>query len=161
MKVWVSFALFEANAGNAEAENIRGGGEDSDDEEEEREKVEKEPVEFDQAAVDQAKEDGLEKARKVFERGYQDLRKKSLKEEVSRPLLLRASETDALVVYLHQRVVLLESWKALETAEGDEASVAKVQAMMPRVVKKMRKVDGDASMMEECKSFFSPLIAVF
>lgn len=28
--------------------------------------------------------------------------------------------------------------------------------MLPRVVKKMRKVDGDASMMEECTSSFSP-----
>lgn len=49
-----------------------------------------------------------------------------------------------------QRVVLLEAWKALETAQGDSESLAKVEGMLPRVVKKMRKVDGDASMMEEC-----------
>lgn len=51
-----------------------------------------------------------------------------------------------------QRVVLLEAWKVLESSEGDAASLAKVEAMLPRVVKKMRKVDGDASMMEECTS---------
>lgn len=82
VKVWVSFAQFEANAGNAIASAIAGGGEDSD-EEEEVEKVEKVVEEVDQAAVDEAKELGLERARKVFERGYQDLRKKALKEEVS------------------------------------------------------------------------------
>jgi crooked neck len=47
---------------------------------------------------------------------------------------------------------LLEAWKALEAAHGDSASLAKVEGMMPRVVKKMRKVEGDASMMEECTS---------
>ncbi|KAK4698325.1 crooked neck, partial [Phenoliferia sp. Uapishka_3] len=126
VKVWVSFAQFEANAGAAIADRLAGGGEDSDEEEEE--KVEKEPVEVDQEAVDEAKKDGLEKARKVFQRGYDDLKKKSLKEE---------------------RVVLLEAWKALEASEGDAESLAKVEAMLPRVVKKMRKVDGEASMMEE------------
>lgn len=55
------------------------------------------------------------------------------------------------LVLFTQRVVLLEAWKALEAAHGDSASLAKVEGMMPRVVKKMRKVDGDASMMEECK----------
>lgn len=47
---------------------------------------------------------------------------------------------------------MLEAWKALEAAHGDSASLAKVEGMMPRVVKKMRKVEGDASMMEECTS---------
>lgn len=51
--------------------------------------------------------------------------------------------------------MLLEAWKALETAQGDADSLAKVEAMMPRVVKKMRKVDGDTSMMEECQSRLS------
>ncbi|ORY92420.1 hypothetical protein BCR35DRAFT_348818 [Leucosporidium creatinivorum] len=127
VKVWVSYAQFEANAGRAEEEAIRGGGEE-EDEEEEGEKEEKEPVEVDEEAAQKAKEDGLERARKVFERGYADLRKKGLKEE---------------------RVVLLEAWKALEAAEGDATTLAKVEGMLPRVVKKMRKVDGDASMMEE------------
>lgn len=54
-----------------------------------------------------------------------------------------------------QRVVLLEAWKALESAQGDAASLAKVEAMLPRVVKKMRKVD-ESGMMEECASTLSP-----
>ncbi|POY71847.1 hypothetical protein BMF94_5208 [Rhodotorula taiwanensis] len=126
VKVWVSFAQFEANVGLAEAAAL--SGENDDEEEEEEDAQPKAPVEVDEVAVEAAKQQGLERARKVFERGYADLKKKSLKEE---------------------RVVLLEAWKALEAAHGDSASRAKVDGMMPRVVKKMRKVDGDASMMEE------------
>ncbi|KAG0667225.1 NineTeen Complex (NTC) component [Rhodotorula mucilaginosa] len=126
VKVWVSFAQFEANVGLAEAAALSGENDDEDDDEESAQP--KAPVEVDQAAVEAAKQQGLERARKVFERGYADLKKKSLKEE---------------------RVVLLEAWKALEAAHGDSASLAKVEGMMPRVVKKMRKVEGDASMMEE------------
>lgn len=118
VKVWVSFAQFEANAGTALAETYAEGDEMGV---------------VDQDAVEQSKEQGLKRARGVFERGYADLKKKSLKEE---------------------RVVLLEAWKALESVQGDAASFAKVQAMLPRVVKKMRKVDGDASMMEECAPFY-------
>ncbi|GAA5956305.1 hypothetical protein JCM8115_001684 [Rhodotorula mucilaginosa] len=129
VKVWVSFAQFEANVGLAEAAALSGENDDDEDDDEEGGAAQpKAPVEVDQAAVEAAKQQGLERARKVFERGYADLKKKSLKEE---------------------RVVLLEAWKALEAAHGDSASLAKVEGMMPRVVKKMRKVEGDASMMEE------------
>lgn len=48
-------------------------------------------------------------------------------------------------------MVLLEAWKSLEAQDGDEASLAKVQAKLPRVVKKMRKVPGEVGMMEECR----------
>jgi hypothetical protein len=40
-----------------------------------------------------------------------------------------------------QRLVLLEAWKSLEEARGDEESRAKVEEMMPQVVKKRRKID--------------------
>ncbi|KAK4048382.1 NineTeen Complex (NTC) component [Microbotryomycetes sp. JL221] len=126
VKVWVSFAQFEANAGNAEAEAVAGGNDDEDEEGESE--APKAAVEVDEEAVKALRQAGLERARSVFERGYADLKDKGLKEE---------------------RVVLLEAWKALETTQGDAESLAKVEAMMPRVVKKMRKVDGDASMMEE------------
>ncbi|GAA5877699.1 hypothetical protein JCM3774_006647 [Rhodotorula dairenensis] len=130
VKVWVSFAQFEANVGLAEAAALSGQDDDDDVEDNAGEAgaQPKAPVEVDEAAVEAAKQRGLERARKVFERGYADLKKKSLKEE---------------------RVVLLEAWKALEATHGDAASLAKVEGMMPRVVKKMRKVEGDASMMEE------------
>lgn len=82
VKVWVSFAQFEANAGLATATALAGGGDD--EEEEEEEGAEPKVVgEVDQAAVDEAKEMGLDRARKVFQRGYDDLKNKSLKEEVS------------------------------------------------------------------------------
>jgi len=48
--------------------------------------------------------------------------------------------------------VLLNAWKEMEVAHGDAEHVTKVEAMFPRVVKKMRKVDDDSSMMEECES---------
>lgn len=80
VKVWVSFAQFEANAGLARAQALAGG---DDDDEEEEDAAPKPVVEVDQAAVDEAKADGLERARKVFERGYKDLKQKLLKEEVS------------------------------------------------------------------------------
>ncbi|GAA6001131.1 Clf1p [Rhodotorula paludigena] len=125
VKVWVSFAQFEANVGLAEAAALSGEGDD-DDEDEEGAAQPKEPVEIDHEAVAEAKRQGIERARKVFERGYADLKHKGLKEE---------------------RVVLLEAWKALETAHGDSASLAKVEGMLPRVVKKMRATDDGA--MEE------------
>ncbi|GAA5895176.1 hypothetical protein JCM8208_000136 [Rhodotorula glutinis] len=124
VKVWVSYAQFEGNVGMAEAAALSGEGDDDDEDEGE---AEKQPVEVDHEAVEEAKRQGLERARKVFERGYADLKQKKLKEE---------------------RVVLLEAWKALESAQGDAASLAKVEAMLPRVVKKMRKVD-ETGMMEE------------
>jgi hypothetical protein len=80
------------------------------------------------AEVARHQEEGATRARRIFERGYADLKGRGLKEE---------------------RVVLLEAWKALETAVADEEALAKVEKMMPRVVKKRRKVDEDGSM-EEC-----------
>jgi crooked neck len=79
VKVWVSFAQFEANVGLAEAAALSG---ENDDEEDEEEGVEKQPIEVDEVAVETAKQNGLERARKAFERGYADLKKKGLKEEV-------------------------------------------------------------------------------
>lgn len=84
VKVWVSFAQFEANVGLAEAAALSGENDDDEDDDEEGGAAQpKAPVEVDQAAVEAAKQQGLERARKVFERGYADLKKKSLKEEVS------------------------------------------------------------------------------
>lgn len=97
VKVWVSFAQFEGNVGMAEAAALSGEGDDDD--EEEGEAAEKQPVEVDHEAVEEAKRQGLERARKVFERGYADLKQKKLKEEVRLtlslcprlPVLVRAS----------------------------------------------------------------------
>lgn len=47
----------------------------------------------------------------------------------------------------------------MEVAHGDAEHVTKVEAMFPRVVKKMRKVDDDSSMMEECESSSPRLVS--
>ncbi|TBU28797.1 hypothetical protein BD311DRAFT_796936 [Dichomitus squalens] len=59
------------------------------------------------------------RARQVFERGYKDLKSKGLK---------------------HERVVLLEIWKAFEEKYGAAEDVVKVQGMMP-ITSKRRIVD--------------------
>ncbi|KAJ3101103.1 Crooked neck-like protein 1 [Phlyctochytrium bullatum] len=64
----------------------------------------------------------LSKCRAVYRRAYDALRRKGLKEE---------------------RVVLLESWQEVEKAVGDEEGRKKVQSMMPRVVKKRRRIEAE------------------
>lgn len=50
-----------------------------------------------------------------------------------------------------ERVVLLEAWKEFEEAYGDEEEREKVGKMLPRVVKKWRKVEGGEGELEECE----------
>ncbi|CAJ0635578.1 6183_t:CDS:2, partial [Entrophospora sp. SA101] len=66
------------------------------------------------------KEVSVEKARKVFERAYNSIKERDLKEE---------------------RVLLLESWKDFESNHGTEDSLSVVEGKMPKVVKKRRKLD--------------------
>jgi len=61
-------------------------------------------------------------------------------------------EPNANGVSTSQRVVLLEAWKALESSLETGSQLSKVESMMPRVVKKRRRVDEDGSM-EECALF--------
>jgi len=68
---------------------------------------------------DQAKE----RARGVFERAYQSLKEKELKEE---------------------RVVLLNAWKSFEQTHGGPQDLEKVEKQMPERVKKRRKLDDDS-----------------
>jgi len=67
-----------------------------------------------------------EKARSVFERGYEDLKGREW--------------TD--------RVALLEAWKAYEQEHGSSEQVALVQSLMPQATKRRRKIN-DAGDMEE------------
>jgi len=71
VKVWVSYAQFEANAGRSIAESYLPDEED--------EEAAKAPV--DQASMDAAIAEGMTKARAVFKKGYTDLKNRSLKEE--------------------------------------------------------------------------------
>lgn len=64
VKVWIAYAQFEANAGRAAVEEM-----------------EEEAVSATDAAAVMA--DAVGKARNVFERGYAELKSRSLKEEVS------------------------------------------------------------------------------
>lgn len=62
-------------------------------------------------------------ARKVFQRAYKSMKEKDLKEE---------------------RVALLTAWKSFENAHGSDEDKEKVEGMMPRKVKKRRKMDDDS-----------------
>lgn len=132
VKVWISWAQFESNAGKTIARAYRDQDDDEYEEDEEaQEETEPKPEKVvspeAEEAAKAAEQSGLEQAREVFKKGYKDLKDRQLKQE---------------------RLILLEAWKALETADGDADSLAKVEAMMPRVVKKRRKV-GNTDDMEE------------
>lgn len=129
VKVWISWAQFESNAGKTIARAYRDQEDDDEEDEEvdgEAEKAEKVVSPEAEAAAVEAERSGLVQAREVFQQGYKDLKSRSLKQE---------------------RLILLEAWKALEAADGDDESRAKVEGMMPRVVKKRRTVE-DGSMEE-------------
>lgn len=81
VKVWISYALSEINAAIAEEED-----EDEDEEEgdEGEEKPARELSEEEREARAARREEAAKRTRKIFERGYADLKLKGLKEEVSR-----------------------------------------------------------------------------
>ncbi|EGG07224.1 uncharacterized protein MELLADRAFT_43256 [Melampsora larici-populina 98AG31] len=86
-----------------------------------REKV---PVEKDEKAAEEARLEGIRLAREVLKRGYEDIRKR-WKNEIEGP-----------------RSIILDHWKLLELEIGDPGSMAKVEAMIPRPMRKWRKVEG-------------------
>ncbi|KAL3921634.1 MAG: hypothetical protein SGILL_002644 [Bacillariaceae sp.] len=65
---------------------------------------------------------GMDKAREVMEKAYGLLKDDGLKEE---------------------RVLLLDAWRALEQQKGDSESVAKVEARLPRRIKRKRMQKDD------------------
>ncbi|KAN0061842.1 NineTeen Complex (NTC) component [Thecaphora frezii] len=141
VKVWISYALSQIQRAIASEED-EDEDEDDDDEEDAAETVEggkeKPPkvlTEEEQEARRQRRQQAAKDTRRIFDRAYQDLKIKGLKEE---------------------RVVLLESWKAFETTHGDAASLAEVQAKMPRVVKKRREAPGGTGDMEEYYDMLFP-----
>ncbi|CCA67446.1 probable protein CCN1-putative cell cycle control protein [Serendipita indica DSM 11827] len=78
------------------------------------------PVEEGEEEEEEGLPADLTKAREVFERGYKALKDKGLKEE---------------------RVVLLEGWKKFEEEHGTPEDVERVEARMPQVTKRWRKLD--------------------
>jgi len=77
-------------------------------------------AQFELNADEGDKQGALERARKVFENAYKSMKEKELKEE---------------------RVLLLESWKEFETNHGTQETLSTVEAKMPKVVKKRRKLE--------------------
>ena len=122
VKVWISFALFEA-----EPMPIPRA---------EREEEEEEQEEEEESEVKMVPGDPIQ-ARQVFERGYKDLKSKNLKNEVCVHFAPRSPELNST---RNQRVALLEVWKTFEEKYGTPEDAAKVQRMMP-IVSKRRKVD--------------------
>ena len=96
-----------------------------DPNEEEPEEAEEEELPVSAAAIAQA--------RKVFTRAYDHLKALNLKEE---------------------RVALLQAWRSFEATHGGEQDRENVAAMMPRRVKKRRKLDDDS--FEEYLDFVFP-----
>merc|ERR1712083_579451 len=67
-------------------------------------------------------EDRIQQARHVYEQANKELRRSKEKEE---------------------RLMLLEAWRDFESEDGDEKSQAEVHQLMPRRVKKRRKVEAE------------------
>jgi len=60
---------------------------------------------------------GIEQARTIFQQAYDQLKTQNLKEE---------------------RVLLLDAWRSMEKSHGDTSSISKVDALLPRRVKRKR-----------------------
>merc|ERR1712018_459995 len=67
-------------------------------------------------------EDRIQQARHVYEQANKELRRSREKEE---------------------RLMLLEAWRDFEREDGDEKSQSEVHQLLPRRVKKRRKVQGE------------------
>ncbi|KAK0533248.1 NineTeen Complex (NTC) component [Tilletia horrida] len=132
VKVWISYANSQIGGVVAEEEH-EDAPEDEDDEDEEgqgeKEKPVRELTEEELAFRARRRELAMKRTREIYQRGYDDLKMKGLKEE---------------------RVVLLEAWKKFERefAAEDPDALAAVEARMPRVVKRRRPMAGGEGMEE-------------
>ncbi|KAI9847540.1 MAG: NineTeen Complex (NTC) component [Thelocarpon superellum] len=131
VKVWISYAHFEINVPDAEH------AEDEEEADDER------PV------SDEAKQ----RARQIFARAYKSMKEKDLKEEVGAPRDRRRASGR---LTLFQRVALLNAWKSFEQTHGSAEDLEKVEAQMPRKVKKRRKLDGESMEFEEYIDYVFP-----
>ncbi|KAI9626138.1 hypothetical protein H4Q26_015884 [Puccinia striiformis f. sp. tritici PST-130] len=125
VKVWTSWAKFEMSTGKAISDRYLGLDEDEDDESPD------EPMEKDEEAAEQARLQGIKLARQVLQRGYEDIRKR-WKNEPEGPVRDNLKE---------QRSIILDHWKLLETEIGDSVALSKVEGMMPKPMRRWRKLD--------------------
>ncbi|CAH7687238.1 hypothetical protein BY996DRAFT_6434315 [Phakopsora pachyrhizi] len=126
VKVWTSWAKFEISTSQTISNRYLGL-----DEEEDEEGEEQEPVEKDEKAAEESRNEGVRLARSVLQRGYEDIRRR-WKNEAEGPLKDNLKE---------QRSIILDHWKLLEAEVGDEASLANVEAKMPKPMRRWRKVE--------------------
>lgn len=77
----------------------------------------------DEGANETVGDEAKRRARRIFERAYQSMKEKELKGE---------------------RVALLNAWRSFEGTHGAAADIERVEAQMPRKVKKRRKLDDDS-----------------
>ncbi|KAG0143201.1 hypothetical protein CROQUDRAFT_109388 [Cronartium quercuum f. sp. fusiforme G11] len=122
VKVWTSWAKFEISTAKAISDRYLG----IDIEEEEEENFTK-----DEKAAEEVKIEGIKRARLVLQRGYEDIRKR-WKNEIEGPVKDNLKE---------QRSIILDHWKLLENEIGDQNSIAKVESMMPKPMRRWRKID--------------------
>jgi crooked neck len=141
VKVWMSYAQFEAAPMSAAA---RGDDDDEDDEEEDEEAAARRAAAAEAAVADdpdEAEDVRASKARAVYERAL---------------LSLKEMQPDAK----EERVMLLEAWKAFEESVGSSEEVlAKVEKKLPRRVKRKRPIyteDGTPAGQEEYYDYIFP-----
>ncbi len=113
---------------------------DDDDEEEEdddddQEKAPRELTAEEAQLRAQRRATLVSSARSIFNRAYESLKQRQLKEE---------------------RVALLEAWKTFESAHGTGVTLGEVEEKFPRVVKKRREVDDGSGAMEEYYDLIFP-----
>lgn len=128
VKVWISYAQSWMASAIAEEEDEDEDNDDEEDVEKKGGEGEEQVLTEEQAEARTVRRlEAVKESRRTFDRAYRDLKGKGLKEE---------------------RVVLLEAWKAFETSHGDKEGVGKVEAQLPRVVKKRRPAENGQGMEE-------------
>jgi crooked neck len=137
VKVWISYAQSFMAAAIATEEDEDENDEEEGEEEDAVEQAAKEKTEDQIRNRLERRDEARKRTRDVYERAYKSLKERGLKEE---------------------RVVVLEAWKAFEAEHGQSADalqrgapneeLRKVEARMPRVVKKRRAVEGSMAMEE-------------
>ncbi|SNX84394.1 probable protein CCN1 - putative cell cycle control protein [Melanopsichium pennsylvanicum] len=137
VKVWISFALSKVNQATAMEED-----EDQDEDDDEQEpgddqqaKPSRKITEEEQQDRAQRKAELVSCARSIFNRAYESLKSRGLKDE---------------------RVTLLEAWKMFERTHGSATTLSEVESKLPRVVKKRRELADGSGIMEEYYDMIFP-----
>ncbi|SPO25421.1 probable protein CCN1 - putative cell cycle control protein [Ustilago trichophora] len=137
VKVWISYALSKVNQASA-IEEDEDDDEDDDDEEgsaSETDKPTRQLSSEEQQLRLQRRAALVSSARSIFQRGYDSLKSRQLKDE---------------------RVTLLEAWKTFERQHGNSTRLEEVESKLPRVIKKRRQLQDGSGAMEEYYDMIFP-----